>query len=129
MAVALYRQSNGRILGTVAGLPVLLLTVAGRVSGLPRTTPLIYFEDGSAIVVLGSAFGATRDPDWAKNLAVAGAARVQLNKQQYAVSARKVVGVERSRLWDEVISPNLPSVEQHERASGRKFPVFVLSKS
>jgi len=37
--LAAYRLSSGRVLGSVAGMPVLLLTTTGRRSGKARTTP------------------------------------------------------------------------------------------
>ena len=40
----IYRLSNGRVGGKVAGAPVLLLTTTGRSSHKPRTVPLIYWE-------------------------------------------------------------------------------------
>ena len=42
----LYRWSGGRILGSVLGMPVLLLTTTGRKSGLPRTKALMYLPRG-----------------------------------------------------------------------------------
>ena len=43
----IYRGSGGRILGRVAGMPVLLLTTTGRRSGMRRTAALTYFRDGA----------------------------------------------------------------------------------
>ena len=51
---AVYRASGGRLLGRVAGMPVLLLTTTGRRSGRPRTAALTYFRDGEDLVVIGS---------------------------------------------------------------------------
>jgi hypothetical protein len=38
-----YRRTNGRIGGSVKGLPVLLLTVTGRKTGRPRSVPVALF--------------------------------------------------------------------------------------
>ena len=46
--LATYRLSRGRVLGSVAGMPVLLLTTTGRRSGKARTTPLTFFRDATA---------------------------------------------------------------------------------
>ena len=45
-----YRATGGRLLGHVAGMPVLLLTTTGRWSGKPRTAALTYFRDGADLV-------------------------------------------------------------------------------
>ncbi|WP_116917993.1 nitroreductase/quinone reductase family protein [Williamsia muralis] len=129
MSSAIYRRSKGRIGGQAVGLPVLLLTVAGRKSGLARTTPVIYLVDGTSIVLVGSAFGSKSDPDWVKNLAVAGGARVQIKRRECTVTARSAIGEERDRLWQQLIEPNLPTISVHERNSGRLFPVYVLTRT
>ena len=41
----LYRATGGRLMGTVRGMPVLLLTVRGRKSGAKHTIPVLYLED------------------------------------------------------------------------------------
>ena len=56
----LYRVGLGRIIGG----RVLLLTTIGRVSGLPRATPLQYERIAGAYII-GSARGL--DADWVKN--------------------------------------------------------------
>jgi hypothetical protein len=63
-----YRASGGRLLGRVAGMPVLLLTTTGRASGKPRTATLTYFRDGSDLVVIGSFGGSDLAPAWWLNL-------------------------------------------------------------
>ena len=53
----------------MGGLRVLLLTTTGRrKSGQPRTVPLVFFEDGERLVVIGSKGGDPRDPLWWENL-------------------------------------------------------------
>lgn len=126
---AVYRGSKGRIGGQAVGLPVLLLTVAGRTTGLARTTPVIYLVDGPSIVLVGSAFGAVSDPDWARNLAVAGSAQVRIKNNTWMVTARPAVGAVRDRLWQQLIVPTLPTIGEHEKNSGRVFPVYVLQKA
>ena len=48
----IYRISGGRLLGRLAGLPVLLMTTTGRRSGRPRRATLTYFRDGGDLVVI-----------------------------------------------------------------------------
>jgi len=53
----LYRLTAGRMGARIRGAagapdpPVLLLTTEGRRSGKPRTTPLIYLEEGNELVI------------------------------------------------------------------------------
>jgi hypothetical protein len=79
LAVLLYRRSNGRIGGAArGGTRVLLLTVPGRKSGTPHTTPVSYFEDEGGYVVAGTAAGRKQDPQWFRNLRAASRAHVEL---------------------------------------------------
>src|SRR5438128_12671981 len=65
-----YRETGGDV-GHVwrEGSTILLLTTTGRQSGEPRTTPLIYAEDGDRYVIVASKGGAPDDQGWDKNLA------------------------------------------------------------
>jgi len=110
------------------GLPVLLLTAPGRTTGIPRTTPVVYLENGDSYVVVGSAFGTRTDPDWIRNLAAAEAVRIRIGDDESEVSARIATGEERDRIWRQVIVPALPTIAKHEARSGRTFPVGVLAR-
>ena len=47
----LYRATGGRLMGTVRGMPVLLLTVRGRKTGAKHTAPVVYLEDDGTYLV------------------------------------------------------------------------------
>lgn len=127
-AVSIYRASRARLGGKSVGLPVLLLTVRGRSTGKPRTTPLIYLAHEDSYVVVGSAFGAMADPDWIRNLAAARSAQIRVGDREWQVSARVTAGEERERLWQDVVTPALPKIAGYEAKSGRKFPICVLDR-
>ena len=50
-------------MGRVRGMPVLLITVAGRKTGEPHTTPVLYFEDDGKFLVTGSGSGSVKEPN------------------------------------------------------------------
>ncbi|HZL74640.1 MAG TPA: nitroreductase/quinone reductase family protein [Propionibacteriaceae bacterium] len=62
MSNGLYRVSGGRLMGKVRGIPVLLITVAGRKTGDKHTNPVLYLEDDGKYVVTGSGAGSTQEP-------------------------------------------------------------------
>lgn len=107
------------------GLPVLLLTVTGRKSGARRTAPLVYFEDGEALVVVGSDGGARRHPQWWKNLQVNPSATVRVGRRVFEVTARLAQGAERERLWAVGMRIN-PAWDGYQRHTERLLPVVVL---
>ncbi len=89
--LAAYRLSRGRVLGSVAGMPVLLLTTTGRRSGKTRTTPLTFFRDATDLVVIASNGGADRPPDWSLNLQQTPRAVVEIGSDRVAVTGQASV--------------------------------------
>lgn len=120
----LYERSDGRI-GAWAGMPTLLLSTKGRKTGILRTTPLVYFGDGAAYVVVGSDGGARRDPQWWRNLEVDPIARVRVGRRVFEARARLAVGEERARLWERGRAIN-PMWAQYQAHTSRELPVVVL---
>ena len=121
----LYERSGGR-LGAWAGLPMLLFTVRGRKTGLPRSTPLVYFEDGGRYVVVGSDGAARRDPQWWKNLQVDPIADVRVGRRSLRARASLAEGEERVRLWELGATVN-PMWKRYQTRTERQLPVVVLT--
>ena len=124
--LAVYRLSRGRFLGTVAGMPVLLLTTTGRRSGKARTTPLTFFRDGTNLVVIASNGGADRPPDWALNLHHNPRAVVEIGTDKLTVQARTASAEERDRLWVG-ITATYSGYARYQQKTARQIPVLILS--
>ena len=119
-----YRLSGGRIGGTMGKAPVLLLTVTGRKSGKPRTTPLLYSRDGDHLVVIGSKGGDPRHPAWYLNLQGADA-NVEVGRERRHVRARDAEGEKRDRLWRQMTAI-WPAYDEYQQKTPRQIPVVVL---
>ena len=63
-----FRTNAGRLGGPFEGWVLLLLTTTGARSGREHTTPLGFVEDGDRLLVVGSAGGSDRHPDWYRNV-------------------------------------------------------------
>jgi len=126
----LYEASDGRIgkwIGPMSlGQPTLLLSVTGRKSGLTRTTPLVYFEDGDNYVVVGSDGAARRDPQWWKNLQQNPLATIRVGRDKFPVKASLATGEERDRLW-QIGTRMLPAWAEYQTRTERSLPVVVLT--
>ena len=123
---ALYRLSGGRLGSHVAGLPVLLLTTTGRKTGKPRTVPLSYYEDGDALVVVGSKGGAPRHPAWYLNLEANPEVEIQVFDEVLPAVARTTIGEERERLWA-LMRQTWPAYDEYQTRTDREIPVVVLT--
>lgn len=128
VAVGLYRRTNGRIGGKIRGTDTLLLTVVGRKSGQPRTVVVSYFENDGDYVLAGSAGGAKQHPQWVRNIAAAGRARIQIRDRVQVVDGRITEGAERDRLWQDVVVNRFPFFAKYQEKSGRTIPVAVLTR-
>jgi deazaflavin-dependent oxidoreductase (nitroreductase family) len=127
VGVRLYRWSGGRIGGRGADrVPVLLLTVPGRRTGRPRTTPVGYFEDGGGYLVVGSGGGMPSDPQWFKNLRVSPDADVEIARRSFSVQVSELKGDERDRAFTDVVVARSPRFAKYETKSGRRMPVARL---
>jgi F420H(2)-dependent quinone reductase len=125
---AVYRLTGGRLLGRVAGMPVLLLTTTGRRSGRARTTPLTYFEVGEDLVVVASNGGEDSPPAWWLNLCALPEATITVATDTHPVTARAATDEEHERLWP-MITTTHPGYAGYARRTHRPIPVVVLSRS
>lgn len=125
---AVYRATGGRVGGKGSGgVPVLLLTVAGRKTGQPRTTPVGYFEHDGGYLVVGSAAGLPQDPQWFKNLRAARSAEIQRGRTRQAVTIRELTGAERDAAWTEVVVVQCPPFAKYEGKTTRTIPLALLT--
>lgn len=123
---SLQRATGARLsLARVAGLDGLTLTVTGRRTGQPRTTPLLYVPHHGSYLVAGSNWGGTKRPAWVLNLLANPDATVSVKRRQQRVRAREAVGAERAELWQAMVRA-WPNYATYAERTGREIPVFVL---
>jgi len=86
--------------------PNALITIRGRKTGRPRTTPIALVEIGGKRWVIGT-FGET---NWVRNLRAAGAATISVGKRHEDVRARELSVEEGARFFRDVITPFVRSL-------------------
>jgi deazaflavin-dependent oxidoreductase (nitroreductase family) len=111
----------------VAGLPNLMLTVTGRKSGLPRSTPLLCVPYGDAILIAGSYFGGPKEPLWVKNLEANPDVTVRFKGKTSAMRARFLEGDERAAAWQAMLK-TWPNFAKYEERTDRHIKVFELDQ-
>lgn len=122
------RLSRGRLtLLDIAGLPNVTLTVRGRKSGLPRTTPLLAVPYQGRWLIAGSNFGGEKAPVWVVNLRAAEEAEIGVDGRTVPVTARELSGDERARMW-QVMLRTWPNYAKYEERTARTIPVFLLAE-
>jgi len=81
--------------------PNALITVRGRKSGEPRTTPVALVEIEGRRWVIGT-FG---DTNWVRNLRAAGHATLSVGRRSQEVDARELTVEEGTRFFRDVLTP------------------------
>lgn len=124
------RVSKGRVtILDIAGLPNLMLTVKGRKSGVPRTTPLLCVPYESGHLIAGSNFGGEKKPVWVVNVRAAAdkgePVGVRVNGTTRQAGVREVTGAERERLWGHMLE-TWPNYAKYAERTDRTIPVFFL---
>ena len=126
--VALYRRSGGRLGSHVPGWPearILLLDHTGAKSGIERTSPVIFREDGDAVAVVASKAGLPDNPAWFHNLTANPDTTIQIGREVRPVHARVASDEERARLWP-TFEALFPAYDFYRRNAGRTIPIVIL---
>jgi deazaflavin-dependent oxidoreductase (nitroreductase family) len=123
----IYRASNGLIGHRFfpGSPPMLLLDHVGARSGVKRTSPLAYGQDGENLVLIASKGGYPKNPAWLHNLIANPETRVQVGSQIRNVRARVAEGAERERLWKLMVGV-YAGYDGYRKRTDREIPVVVL---
>lgn len=122
----LHRLTGGHwSLLQLAGLPSLMLTVRGRRTGRPRTTPLLGVPWGPGRLIAGSNFGQPRPPAWVVNVRAAAQVQYSARGRQRRAVPRELTGAERGRAWEHLVR-TWPNYQKYAERTDRVIPVFYL---
>ena len=124
---ALFLRTQGRLLASWFGAPILVLETVGRHSGKPRATPLVYLPHDDGFAVVPANAGADRAPAWWLNLQAAGEGFALLGGERRGITPAIATGDEHERLWQRLSA--VTPVEHYQRRTGRPLPVVVLTRS
>jgi deazaflavin-dependent oxidoreductase (nitroreductase family) len=115
--------------GTTAGLPadgpVIVVTMTGAKTGLPRPVPLLRIQHEGSYVIVASKAGASREPVWAGNVRANPNVAVQDREVTRSFTAREVTGSEREIWWERAVAAQ-PAESGYAAKTDRVFPLFVL---
>lgn len=123
----LQRLTRGRVsILDIAGLPNLMLTVPGRRSGVPRSTPLMCVPWHGGYLIAGSYFGGPKPPVWAANLRAAATVQVRYRGRDATCTWRELTGAEKDRAWGHMVTV-WPNYDKYTEWTDREIPVFLLT--
>jgi deazaflavin-dependent oxidoreductase (nitroreductase family) len=130
--VWVYRKTRGKLgnkwrVGAAfpRGVPVFLLTTIGRKSGEPKTTPLIYLQDGERVVIVGSQGGLAKHPQWFLNLTQNPEVKIQIGARVRKMRARVANSEEHAALWPRLVAL-YADFATYQAWTDRAIPVVIL---
>ncbi|MET7735744.1 nitroreductase/quinone reductase family protein [Streptomyces sp. NPDC005402] len=123
-----FRANNGRVGGPFEGGRLILLTTTGARTGTPHTTPVAYLPDGGdRILVIASAGGSPRHPDWYRNLVAHPHVTVESGVFTYEAQAVVLEGEERDRAFARAVESDRGWAVYQEKTD-RVLPVVALQE-
>ncbi|MEV8443095.1 nitroreductase/quinone reductase family protein [Actinosynnema sp. NPDC051121] len=120
-----FRANAGRVGGPFEGGRLVLLTTTGARTGARHTNPVGYLPDGDRIVVIASAGGSPRHPDWFHNLVANPVVQVEDGVFTYQAEATVLEGAEREELWARAVESD-PGWAAYQEKTSRRIPVIAL---
>jgi deazaflavin-dependent oxidoreductase (nitroreductase family) len=125
---ALLRLTGGRV-SSVYPVSVMLLTTIGARTGLQRTLPLVYLNDGAGLILVASNFGNKTNPAWYRNLLANPKVEVLAGKDSGSYLATEISDpTERDRTWALVLDMNTGYDYYEARAGDRTIPLISLMR-
>jgi len=96
-------------------------------SGLERTTPLVYMPLGDDVIVYPSNGGQEPSPAWWLNLQAEPVAIIQIGKERRQVRARAATESEYEELWPKAADYN-PHWRSYKVTVARAIPLVLLER-
>ena len=122
---SLHRASGARVMGKLGGMPVLLITVAGRKAGTLHTNPVMYREDDGRLC--GDRLGrwVCRQALVVQEPAQHSRGRDRDRAAKLAVSVAVATGEQRDILWKKLVA-GAPFFADYQRKVERQIPLAIL---
>ena len=121
-----FRRTNGRVGGSLFGMPAVMLTTTGRKSGKPRTTMLTTpVHDGDTVVLVASYVGDSRHPAWFLNLRDNPDVEITMQGRVRRMRARVATAEEKEQLWPRVVEA-YSGYAQYQKWADRDIPLVML---
>jgi len=119
-----YRRTNGRLGAKLLWFPAALITTTGRKTGMQRTTPTLYLQDGDRVVLPASFGGRDASPGWYRNLKADPKVHIQIRGEHLDLIARDATDAERNLYWRKLIRI-YPPYRGYRQAADRVIPLVV----
>jgi deazaflavin-dependent oxidoreductase (nitroreductase family) len=123
-----FRANGGRVGGSLASTPILLLHHGGAKSGIERVTPLAYTPQGDGrYLIVASNGGSPAHPGWHHNLKAYPTIEIEVGTATLTVRAEELDGAARDALWPELVAAS-SSLADYQSKARRRIPLVMLTR-
>lgn len=121
---AVYRMSDGRLMGKFGESPICVVRMRGAKSGKRRDVPLMYVPNGDGVLLVASLGGAPKNPVWYHNLLANPDIEVTVRGTTRKLRARLASADEKAKLWSQCVAA-YPPYADYQKKTTRDIPLFV----
>jgi deazaflavin-dependent oxidoreductase (nitroreductase family) len=125
LQIAIFRWTHGKIMASLRGMPILILTTIGRKTKKQRTTLLMYIRDGDAYVITASNYGWDSHPAWFLNLQASPQVTIEVPGKRLQMMASIASPDERERLWPQLVA-RAHFYAGYQKRTSRQIPMVLL---
>ena len=126
--IAEFRANGGKVGGQFTGAPMILVHHTGARSGVERVSPMVYFPDGDRFLIVASAAGSPKNPDWYHNLKARPEVTVEVGTETIPVVVEELPPAERDEKWAEITAV-APGFAEYQKKTSRTIPVLALTRA
>jgi deazaflavin-dependent oxidoreductase (nitroreductase family) len=123
-----FRANGGEVGGQFAGAPMILVHHFGAKSGVERVSPMVYFTDGDRMLIVASAAGSPKNPDWYHNLKARPKVDVEVGAETFPVVVEELQADERAQKWAGITAA-MPGFAEYQEKTSRVIPVLALTRA
>jgi deazaflavin-dependent oxidoreductase (nitroreductase family) len=123
-----FRANGGKVGGRFEGGTLLLIHHRGARTGAERVNPLAYFPDGDRMVIVASAAGAAKNPDWYHNLKANPRATAEVGTETIPVEVTELVGDDYDDTWARLVQA-MPGFGDYQTKTSRRIPLLAVVRA
>ena len=122
-----FRANGGQVGGQFAGGTLLLIHHRGARTGTERVNPVAYLPDGDRMIIVASAAGADKNPDWYHNLKANPDTTAEVGTEELAVRATELTGEDYTSTWERLVA-RMPGFADYQTKTSRRIPLLALTR-
>lgn len=123
-----FRANGGKVGGQFAGGTLLLIHHKGARTGTERVNPVAYLPDGERMVIVASAGGAPKNPDWYYNLKANPSTTAEVGTETIPVVATEIVGADYDSTWARLVAV-MPGFGDYQTKTSRRIPLLAITRA